>query len=341
MIKIRGDYLEGGGSLVRVAVALSATTGQPIKIERIRKGRSNPGLRAQHVEAINAVAKLCDAEMTGIEVGSNSIAFSPKKMKCGEITVRIPTAGSVGLLLQSFLIASVNVGASLHIEGGATNGKWAAPALYMKNVLLPILSKFGYSGSIEIERYGYYPKGGAKINVRKEPAVLKPTELLEKGKPIRIGGLSHASSYLEKSKVADRQKKASIHVLKSAGIPIDIEKKYVDVLNPGSAVDLFAVFENTVVGGDALGERGKKAEEVGKEAAERLLSNMENAAAVDENAEDMVIPYMALAAEGGESKIRVPKLTKHTQTNIWVVEQFLPVKFKYDKVNKIISSRYS
>ena len=54
MIEIDGSFGEGGGQIVRTAVALSAVTGEPVRITRIREGRKNPGLSPQHVTAILA-----------------------------------------------------------------------------------------------------------------------------------------------------------------------------------------------------------------------------------------------------------------------------------------------
>ena len=95
-----------------------------------------------------------------------------------------------------------------------------------------------------------------------------------------------------------------------------------------SAIELWAVCKNSILGGDGLGEKGKQAEEVGKECALSLIEQVRSGAAVDKYAEDQLIPYMALAVEKGKSEIKVPKLTDHTKTNIWVVEKFLPVRFE-------------
>lgn len=339
MLTLDGSHGEGGGSIVRVATALAALTKTPLRIENIRSGRENPGLRAQHAEAISAIAQLCNAEAKGNEVGSGMLEFTPQEIKHDEIKIKIPTAGSVGLLLQSFLIAASHSGARLRIDGGATNGKWAAPVLYMQRVLLPLLEKLGYSAGIHIEKYGYYPKGGAQVNAEMKPAHFQPADLMEKGKLLRIEGVSHASKLLQKANVAGRQQVSCKNALQNAGVPVNIEINYVDTLNPGSAVDLWAVFENSVVGGDALGERGKSAESVGEEAAKSLLAHIRSDAAVDMHAEDMLIPYMALAAAHGESRIKVPAVTMHTKTNIWVTEKFLPVKFEIDEAKKTVSCK--
>lgn len=336
MIEIPGDYLEGGGSIIRVASALSAYTGKACKITNIRAKRCNPGLRAQHLEGLQGLAELCNGKLIGGKIGSTKIEFHPSNELKEKIEINIPTAGSVGLALQSILIASTKSKHSInvHIRGGATNGKWQAPVNFIKHILLPLLEKLNYKADIEIKKYGYYPKGGAEIILKKYPSELTPTILLNRGKIISINGVSHASINLKKAEVAERQKQAAEKIIKEKlVIEAKIEVKYVDTINPGSAIDLYAITENSILGSDGLGELGKEAEKVGEEAALMLIEQLESKAAVDEYIEDQLLPFMAIATEktGRESRISVPKLTNHTKTNIWVIEKFLQVKFDIEK----------
>ncbi len=343
MIEIDGSFGESGGQILRTSCALSAVTGKSVKIINIRKGRPNPGLQAQHIAAIDALAKLCNAKVTGLQQNKTEITFEPGEIKGCSIDVHIPTAGSVGLVLQGLMIASLQAEdiVNIHINGGATNGKWAAPALYIKNVLLPLLEKMNYKADMTIEKYGYYPKGGAKVRMEIAPSKLKPLVLEERGKLLSITGISHASLHLKDKKVAERQAKAAEELMRK-NIDCDIiciEPHYMETDNPGSALDCWAVCENTVFGADALGELRKKAEDVGKEAAEQLIKQINSGGAVDEHAEDQLLPYMALAGENGISTIKVGHLTKHTETNIWTIEQFLPVKFDINSKEKTISCK--
>jgi RNA 3'-terminal phosphate cyclase (ATP)/RNA 3'-terminal phosphate cyclase (GTP) len=337
MIEISGDYLEGGGQILRTAVALSAVTGKACRITNIRKGRPNPGLQAQHLEGINATARLCNAEISGNKLGSTEIIFQPHEIQSGALKISIPTAGSVGLVLQPLMIAAIHAGSAveINISGGATNGKWAPPTNYIIHVLLPLLEKMGYKGSVKIEKYGYYPKGGAQVRAMIEPSDLKSLWLIERGQLLGIDGISHASVQLENAKVAERQAKAAENILKrDLEIAPMITINYVRAENLGSALELFAKTENSVLGSDALGEIRKRAEEVGKEAAEHVVKTILKNSAVDRHAEDQLLPYMALAE--GKSAINVADITNHTRTNIWVIEKFLPVKFEIDEKEKII-----
>ena len=332
-ILIDGSHHEGGGQIIRTAVALSALTGKAVKIEKIRAGRPNPGLAAQHIAAIEAVAKLCNAEVRGATIGSQTVEFEPKKISDGEISVNIATAGSIGLVLQALLIpaAFAEKPLKIRIEGGATFGKWAPPVLYFEHVVLPNLSKAGFSSKINILKNGFYPKGGALVEVEAEPAEMKEINLLERGEVEKICGISIASNHLKNARVAERQKDAVIRALESLGKSIEIKAEYVDASCAGSGIVLWADCGNSVLGADAIGELYLPAEKVGENAAKKLLKQIDSGACLDEWMADQVVPYLALA--GGF--VKVAEITPHTETNIWVVEQFLGKKFEVDKANRI------
>src|SRR3989442_3907010 len=93
MIEIDGAHGEGGGQLVRMAVALSALTATPVRVVRIRAGRPVPGLASQHVTALQAVAGLCSGEMKGVDVGSSTIEFRPGTIAPGGYGFDVRTAG--------------------------------------------------------------------------------------------------------------------------------------------------------------------------------------------------------------------------------------------------------
>lgn len=333
MIEIDGSHGEGGGQILRTSLALSAVTGEPCRIINIRKGRQTPGLQAQHLESAKALTSLCNAEVSGLEMHSTGIEFRPGKLGGGMISAKIPTAGSVSLVLQGIMIASLAAkkDVSVTVEGGATHGKWAPPITYINNVLLPLLGKMGYEGYIDVEKYGYYPKGGARLSCTFAPKRLKPLDILERGKIISVEGISHSSKTLEKQKVSDRQKTA---FEKHAEFECAMFSSYFETQCEGSAVDVWVISEKSFLGADSLGERGKKAEDVGAEASEKINRLLRSNAILDEHAEDQLLPYMALAGGGS---FRYAHLTQHTRTNMHVIEKFLQVKFSVDEKEKTIS----
>lgn len=339
MIEVSGDYLEGGGSILRVATALSAYTGTPCKITNIRENRPKKGLLTQHLESIKGVSALCNGELKGAELGSVEIEFYPGNRFEKHIEIEIPTAGSVGLALYPILIAATGCKNEINItvKGGATNGKFAAPVDFIKYVLLPLLKKMEYKADIEIKKYGYYPKGGSLVKAVIHPSKICSITLLERGNLISVSGISQASSDLKKANVAERQKISADKELKKAGINPEIEVKYTESICTGSAIELIAKTDQSYLGANTLGELRKTAEDVGKEAAIALIQLLDSRSAIDEHIEDQILPFMAISAveTGIESNILAPKITNHTKTNIWVIEKFLPVKFSIE--NNIIS----
>ena len=79
-IEIDGSKGEGGGQVLRTSLTLSAVTGQPVRIENIRAGREKPGLKRQHLTCIKAVAAICGAKTSAVEVGSGELEFVPLAM---------------------------------------------------------------------------------------------------------------------------------------------------------------------------------------------------------------------------------------------------------------------
>ena len=331
MIEIDGSYGSGGGQVLRTAVGLAALTGKSCRVFNIRAKRRNPGLREQHLQAIRAVSRFCNGKIEGVKLGSHEIEFLPGKIKQKEINISISTAGSVGLVIQSLLIPSSQCEVNIKISGGGTWGKWAPPVAYLQNILSDFLKEMGYNFEIKILQEGFYPKGGAEVEVKTMPAKWKPLELLERGGILSIRGISVASLSLVEKKVAERQIDAASKVLyEYCRILPSIEVKYSPSLSLGSGINLWMDTEHLlIVGGNALGEPGKKAEDVGREAAENLIREYEGGG-VDSHAADQLLPYLALA----RGKIKASRITAHCRTNAFVIEKFLPVKFKIE--NNII-----
>jgi len=336
VVEIDGSI--GGGSIVRLAVGLSVATEKPIKITNIRAGRFNPGLRDQHLAGVNAAGILSNAKVTGNQLGSKNLTFIPSSIQKDKVEIRVPTAGSVGLVLQTLQLASTKASNLIKVEiyGGATAGKWAPPAYFMKNVNFLILEKFGYKASLNIKKHGFYPKGGSYITAEFYPQKMKKIELVKKGSLNRINGISTASDHLKISKVAERQQKEAIKIIKNVfpSKEINIDAEYVQSDCPGSVISLFAEYDNTWIGADSLGEKGKKAEKVGQEVADELLMFMKSESPLDDYMADQIIPYLGLF----RGKIKIREITNHVKTNVEITNKFISNKIKIDKNNMIIQS---
>lgn len=327
------DGSEAGGQLVRTACALSAITEKSFKINNIRGARPNPGLQFQHLEGVKSIGELCNAEIKGLELNSKELEFYPKELEAKDLKIKISTAGSIGLILQAVLIVTSQLNKSIKIEidGGGTWNKWAPPVLYLERVLFPLIKE---ESKIKILKDGFYPKGGAKVEILTKPCKSKPIEILEKGEIIEISGISIASENLEKAKVAERQTEKAKELIKQKfNRESNIETKYVDTLSTGSGILIYIKTKNSIIGSDSLGERGKPAEEISKDIVKNLIFEYANGS-VDRHLSDMLLVYMALAKSG---IIQTSEITHHIKTNTSVIEKFLSVKFEVNEDERIIS----
>ncbi len=322
------DLKRGGGQVLRTATALAAATGQEVKIKNIRGARPTPGLKEQHLKGVRGIAKITNGELKKDKKGSTEIEFKPGKTIKPKVEIDIETAGSIGLILQQFQILALEKNIEITVNGGGTHVKWAPPVEYMSKIFLPLMKKYNYKGKIEIEKEGFYPKGGAKVKARLNGENLKEINIKERGKLKRITGISKASKQLKRSKVAERQKKAAERELKRKKdneIEPEIEQKYVESLSPGSGIILKAETDKTIIGADQVGERGKPSEEVGMEASENLREELDSESSVDIHMADQLIPYMGYL--DGESFFKARKITQHMKTNIEITKELLNTEF--------------
>lgn len=330
LIEIDGSFGEGGGQLLRYSTALSALTLKPLRIYNIRAKRDNPGLRPQHLAAIRAIAELSDAELEGARIGSTEITFAPRRRVSGNLSIDIGTAGSISLLIQAILpVLLFGEGDSLVRIRGGTNVAWSPPIDYMKHVFLHNLAKLGVSADISVMRRGHYPRGGGEVvlTVRRARRALEPVNVVKRGKLLALSIISYCVKLPRH--VAERQARAASEVLERV-LPIrkNVETEWYlperdPHLDPGSGVLVYADAEPGIrLGADALGERGKPAEKVGAEAADKLLRNVETGMAFDEHMADMIIPYLFLA--NGTSEVGIAKLTSHAITAIEIAKLFFP-----------------
>lgn len=364
MIQINGGYLESGGQIARTALVLSTIIQKPFEIYDIRKDRPNPGLKNQHLYCVKSLKELCNAEAEGDKLGSTFLKYYPKKLTAKNLDIDVETAGSITLLLQALLLPAMFVSKPITITiTGGSDGKWSPGFDYFNNILLPQLQRFAKIEARLLKR-GYYPKGSGKVEIKINPKFklndfpgfeefhahlrqhVNPYNLTEQFHLIQIKGISHASKNLENAKVAERQAESSLKILRHKyNVPVQITSQYQDTLSTGSGITLWAIFsknkedidENNPIrlGADSLGERGKRAEDVGEEAAKNLINEIESKAPVDRHLADQILPFMALIVN---SKIKVSGITNHCKTNIYTIEQFMGKVFEVDEENKLIST---
>ena len=338
MIEVDGSQKSGSGTILRLSVALAAVLGQELHIYNIRQNRPQPGLRPQHLEAVLTAARICDGELKGAELNSRELWFTPKSVKGGKIEAEIGTAGSIPMLLMTVLPICVFADntVDLHVSKGGTDVSNSPTINYVQHVFLPTLKRVGVNAALTVRRYGYYPKGMGEVTLTVEPCKsLKPLLLENFGKIQTVKGVS-VCTFLAERRVAERQAKAANDYLRDKGCTADIQiiNDKSNPLQKGSSLVLWAETDTGVIlGADAIGELRKTSETVGREAAGKLYEEISCKPTVDAHLADMLIPYAAFTK--GRTTYLTRTFSEHLETNIWLAEKILNVKFNVEKVGEL------
>ncbi len=347
MIELDGSHGEGGGALVRTALAFSTLTGKEVTIHNIRAGRPKSGLKAQHLTVIRALQEMSGAKCTNIHLGAKEIMFIPGKVKRGNYSFDIGTAGSISLFLQGVILPSMFAPGKVTITvKGGTCGKWQASVEYIKNVLFPQLQRFVDKIDLKVLKRGYYPKGGGEVTVEITPrfnqeesyeALLEDLHLkvskitlIERNEIVQIKGAVNVSKELSENEVAERIERSIKGSLTNLEVPVNIRNEYVTTSSPGGDVVLWAMCESddvdnpVILGASSLLKRGTRSEEIGKDVVTLLRKELDSTKPVDHYLADQLIPFMGLLPG---SVIEASEISNHAKTNIYVVEKFMNVGF--------------
>ncbi len=333
-LEIDGSFGEGGGAILRLAAGLSILVKRPIRIKNIRANRPKPGLRLQHLVGLKTLAELTNSTLSNCKVGTGDITLYPKQSLKNKINVEIVTAGSIGLLLQPIQIACLGFNKPEKIEvlinGGGTFGKWAPSLNYLKEVTYQIFQNHGFKVDINIDKHGFYPKGGARVKCTLYPPKneLKPIVLTKLGKIEIIHGKIIVTNQLKSKKVGERIRLSVINQLKKAlDFDIKLDITYVDSLSSGAGLSLWTYSDTGAIisSGTILGERHISSEKLGELAANELLKCIRNNIPVDNYLSDQLIPFMGFVKK--PSKIKVLEVTSHTKTNLELLKLFFKRDF--------------
>lgn len=336
------DARDGGGQMLRTALALSVFTGRPFAMEGIRACRPKPGLKSQHLTLVQAMAQASDAGLKCDGVGADSLTFTPGELNPRPLPLDIGTAGSITLLLQGLMVPLLP-SAHTHritIKGG-TDVRWSPPIDFLRNIIIPGLSTFA-DMTLFVGRRGYYPKGGGEVDITIHPdrGIGMPIQRENRGELVAIRGIAHASKSLIDASVAERMGRRAEMSLSSMGVPVSITTEYADTASPGAGLVLWGVSlpekeaDPIYIGADALGEKGTKAEDVAQEACDLLKNRLDSGAACDTHLADHLIPYLAM--RGGS--ITADRISNHIRTNISVCKAFLDTEFSIEG-NTITASK--
>lgn len=333
-MRIDGSEGEGGGQILRTAVSLSAITGTPVEVVNIRAKRPNPGLRPQHTTSIKAIADLFHANAENLQVGADWVRFSPSdRFEGGSVKVDVGTAGSISMILMAVVpaVSLSNNGLEIEITGG-TDVRASPTIDYVRHVVADAYRSIGIKFSCDVIRRGYYPKGGgvvrAVIEPCKEPGMMELLSAREVAPRI-----TSVCGQLPRH-VAERQISSALIALEKKGIRCSNYSASIETsASPGSSILVYSASDfGPHIGGDSIGELGKRAEVVGSEAADRFLESALAQVPVDPFLADMLVLPLALAK--GRSRYRIVRVTEHLRTNLQVVNQMVGCKYSIEQQDK-------
>jgi RNA 3'-terminal phosphate cyclase (ATP) len=356
VLVLDGAAGEGGGQILRSALSLSMISGKAFRIENIRAGRQKPGLLRQHLTAVQACAKICDAEIVGAELGSLELTFKPGSIKAGEYEFNIGSAGSACLVAQSILLPLLlaNAPSTISIIGG-THNPLAPSATFLQRSFVPLLKRVGMFAELDIERYGFAPAGAGKIVLRTQsmldsslcalhlPAHQMPAqisaEVLISDIPMHVAqrelfavgkrfGLIDRDVVSEQDCQTDAQRQAYFQSIHQPSLVVNQQTS----LCAGNALSVFLEWDTHAETITGLGARGTSAEQVARLVGNEAKRLLDSGAQVGEYLADQLLLPMAVVAwkRGLTSSFDTLKPSSHTTTNIQTIEQFLPVRFEVD-----------
>ena len=321
-LKINGGHGEGGGQIIRSAIALSCITKQPIHLENIRKNRKISGLRPQHLTAINILQKIANAKVIGDEVGSTEIKFIPGDAKNLDLVEDVGTAGSIPLILQVLIpvVAMSKKQFNLRIKGG-TDVLWSPTIDYTQHVLQEAYSRMGINFSLELIKRGYYPKGGGEIKLQVNASNIKSISFSKRktNKVKLICSFSKFTNNEIKNKVYEIVKQ-----LTDANFIVDVEIKSEEALDSGASLLIYSIDDDSIIGIDAL--YNKKTSKFDLD-----MDNFIKNYAIDDNLADMLIVPASLAS--GKTILPVKEITKHLETNLFVTSKITGCKYGIGKTS--------
>ncbi len=328
MIILDGSQGEGGGQILRTALSLAAITGQPFVIEKIRARRPTPGLMAQHLLAVKAIAQITNAHVEGAALGSLRLTFTPRQITPGTFHWDIQTAGATSLVLQTVLLPLSFATATSEITLiGGTHVPWSPCYHYLALHWLVFLEQIGFRSQMHLHRAGFYPPGGGQITATVAPHdTLQPLELLTRGDLIQLTAYSGVAQ-LDQG-VAERQARQGEKRLNAKGYSVHTNFWSLPAISPGSIYLLLARFTNSQCCYFSLGARGKRAEIVADEAVDAFFNYLKTNQALDPYLVDQLLLPLAFAPTG--SSLSTSRITEHLLTNLTIMQKFLDIAYRIE-----------
>ncbi|NVJ27874.1 MULTISPECIES: RNA 3'-terminal phosphate cyclase [Myxococcus] len=336
-VRLDGSEGEGGGQILRSALSLSLITGRPFHITRLRSRREPPGLRPQHLACVRG-AEALGGTSEGATVGASELSFTPSPVRAGDYLLEVGTAGSTPLIFQCLVYPLALAGGGKLTLRGGTHLPHSPSFHYVATVWQPVAHAYGLPVHLTMTQAGFYPEGAGEMVAHVFPPQEPPrlVELPARGMLREV----HVSSFVGglPFAIAEKQSRAAVAVLRERGILAEAENRPLPVSRSlGTVTFVLAQFEHTIAGFTALGEKGRPAEDVGREAGEALARFMETGGALDESLADQILLPAALLAAGrlgpvtpGTTRFTAARVTDHLTTHARVVERFLPVRVRVE-----------
>ena len=345
MIEINGETGEGGGAILRVGAGLACALQKSLKITNIRANRKKPGLKLQHLVGLEALKLLTTGSASPLAIGTTELEFTPGTDWIPSIPVSIRTAGNIGLLcqtLQSALIIphGIHTNYTFQISGGGTYGIFAPGTTYIEYITFHWFRQIGYFCHLEVQKQGFYPKGGAQAiltisplqneSARQIGLVPPGIHCLQRGLLQKICVVVHVEERLRKPQVAERIGQAIRQVIspyltqiQTSSEILDVQLNYHNSLSIGVGIDAWVEYKpNIRVGtGTFLGERGVSSEKLGETVGKALISIFQGEETMDIYAADQILPVLMMGNMPFAFKTTEP--SSHFLTNVTILEQIL------------------
>ena len=324
-LEIDGSFGEGGGQVIRTAITLSCIMNQPVLIENIRKNRKNPGLKPQHLTALKILKKICNANLDPLKIGDTSLKFIPNNIQSLNLKEDVGTAGSISLIIQVLIpiIAICKKTIKLTITGG-TDVLWSPTIDYTQIVLKEAFARMGINFTINMIKRGYYPKGGGIIELEVTPSEKISPVILNKRKTKNVKlrcTFSKLPIELINKQVNDIERKLVEN-------DFTVEKQVIEetALDSGASLMIDSIDNDSIIGLDSLFNKKSKRFNLD------LEKFIQNKYSVDEHLADMLVLPASLA--NGMTVFQVDSISKHLETNLFVVSKITGCKYGVGKLRE-------
>jgi RNA 3'-terminal phosphate cyclase (ATP) len=328
-ISINGSHGEGGGALLRTALAVSALTQQAVRVHNVRGAMRKPGLNSEDLTVIQALAASTSAEVNGDELGEDAVSFSPTRAPRA-LNSRLDVGafekgtvpGNALIVAESLVPVLARAGAysRLTVEGETYNPNTLTFDAYERvTVAAHRRQGLGVFPSLATAGFGFGSKGEVLVEV--EPSAPEAVSWTDRGRLLSARAVVTLADLAPD--VGERGAERCAALFSELGLDGEIEIVRVRSRGPGAFVTVWAEFETGLGGGAACGQKGVRMEAVCDQAFRAFQEWYATDATVDPYLADQLLLPAALAE--GRSVWTTPRVTRRLTTLAWVVKQFLPI----------------